>query len=421
MASGETLHSDSLLLLQPAAFHVTAASVKSAYQDAIAAALNHVWLSRSQASGPLILDIIVPYPILQHQKTTPRSSFFPIGQTLVAGLYKLVALIATRDAIELDNSVGVDARVLILSYDEDANAAQNCAARGLAAWALGPVIHAHTLIYSGRTWNTIFMVKGDLNAEICAQLKTVNGTPPTVHVLPTASLGVQKCEHPPRLVTLSEGAQKHHHIAVGGTFDHLHIGHKLLLTMVAFALDPREPQPRVANQQPSQPSWCSITVGITGDALLKKKKYIEVLENWPEREKSVQKFLRAIMDFRPANSRTIKREEQNGEGPNEHSVKTWLDNVVIDCVEIWDPFGPTITDENLSVLVLSGETRSGGKAVNEKRNERSWPDLAIFEVDVLDAKDDARSEPTENDWKNKISSTEIRKAQLEKLRKVGKI
>ena len=32
-------------------------------------------------------------------------------------------------------------------------------------------------------------------------------------------------------------SQKHDHVAVGGTFDHIHIGHKLLLTMTIFAVD----------------------------------------------------------------------------------------------------------------------------------------------------------------------------------------
>ena len=77
-------------------------------------------------------------------------------------------------------------------------------------------------------------------------------------------------------------------MVVGGTFDHLHVGHKLLLTAVALVLEPldREREGR-------------LTIGVTGDALLVNKKYAEVLESWEERWQSTADFLTAIMDFSP--------------------------------------------------------------------------------------------------------------------------
>jgi len=39
-------------------------------------------------------------------------------------------------------------------------------------------------------------------------------------------------------------------------------------------------------------------------------------------------------------------------------------------VGISDPYGPTITDRQLSCLIVSEETRRGGQKVNEKRREK---------------------------------------------------
>ena len=83
--------------------------------------------------------------------------------------------------------------------------------------------------------------------------------------------------------------------------------------------------------------------------------------------------------------------------------------LTINYVEIFDAFGPTITDEKISALVISGETRSGGKAVNDRREEKGWAPLEVFEVDVLDAHDETGSGSAKADFQNKISSTEIRR------------
>jgi phosphopantetheine adenylyltransferase len=95
-------------------------------------------------------------------------------------------------------------------------------------------------------------------------------------------------------------------------------------------------------------------------------------------------------------------------------VRVMFDSkITIDYVEILDPFGPTITDESISALVLSQETKSGGRAINEKRQEKSWTPLKIFEVDILEVntsdKDQKDSAPGTAAFESKISSTEIRR------------
>jgi phosphopantetheine adenylyltransferase len=78
--------------------------------------------------------------------------------------------------------------------------------------------------------------------------------------------------------------------------------------------------------------------------------------------------------------------------------------------EIQDPFGPTITDEQISALIISAETRSGGNAVNEKREARGWSALEVFEVDVLDgaSEGDSSNNGVKTDFDNKLSSSAIR-------------
>src|SRR5262249_48657385 len=145
--------------------------------------------------------------------------------------------------------------------------------------------------------------------------------------------------------------------AVGGTFDHLHVGHKLLLTATILAADPTAPGPRL------------ITVGITGDALLVNKKYAGAVESWDVRQRRTAAFIDSILAFYPDVPSITKTEDINEPGPNGKVVRVTYsagssDSVItINYTQISDPFGPTITDEGISVLVISAETRAGGKAV----------------------------------------------------------
>ncbi|KAI7395656.1 hypothetical protein KC336_g15851, partial [Hortaea werneckii] len=79
-----------------------------------------------------------------------------------------------------------------------------------------------------------------------------------------------------------------------------------------------------------------------------------------------------------------------------------------------DPFGPTITEEQISALIISAETRSGGKAVNDKRKEKGWKDLEVFEVDVLDA--EVEGQGVKEGFEGKLSSTAIREKIARKVK-----
>ncbi|KAG0343250.1 hypothetical protein BG000_004188 [Podila horticola] len=145
-------------------------------------------------------------------------------------------------------------------------------------------------------------------------------------------------------------------VALGGTFDHLHAGHKILLSMTAWVTSHR------------------IVCGVSDEELLKTKKYKDFLEPLDKRVHAVEKFLRIF-----------KR------------------SLVYEVVPLHDIYGPTITDKQLQALMVSLETMKGAAAVNQERLNRHLPPLKIEVINVIS--------PTETEVDEvslKISSTYIR-------------
>ncbi len=95
------------------------------------------------------------------------------------------------------------------------------------------------------------------------------------------------------------------------------------------------------------------------------------------------------------------------------------ETIAIQCVEIQDAFGPTITLEHIHALVVSGETRSGGRAVNDRRRALGWSALEVFEVDVLDANEIQDNPAKTEDFASKISSTAIRQQRAQAAAALG--
>ena len=66
---------------------------------------------------------------------------------------------------------------------------------------------------------------------------------------------------------------KYEQVCIGGTFDHMHLGHRLLLTQACLV------------------TKTTLHVGVTSDALLTKKAYASLLEDYSVRVASVKEFL----------------------------------------------------------------------------------------------------------------------------------
>lgn len=419
MAPVETKSSRCLLLLPPPPAPPSYAALKVAYHAPLLTVLRELAHSSGASDGSTVLEIALPCPHLYGNEDVPRSAAYGPTQSLVSALYKLICVISAKESIDVEGAEGVDARVILVSYPRNANLDHVREGRPEDD-LLGPVIDIQTLARSGRDWNTVYCVQSETGEQLLKVFTTVGKPCGRVHRVRGGIIRVSSDdEESAAAPETTQEARRHYSIAVGGTFDHLHIGHKLLLTMFAFTLD-RTNEADVDVER-------SLTIGITGDELLKNKKYAEFLESWHDRQRSVYDFTSSIMDFSPPGQQRVDIQERSEPGPNGHAVHITLPSkVVIKCVEIWDPFGPTITDESISALVLSGETRAGGKAVNSKRAEKGWPGLEVFEVDVLDTEEDdshdaqrVQDKKVDEAFASKISSTEIRRLQSQKAQAHG--
>jgi pantetheine-phosphate adenylyltransferase len=151
----------------------------------------------------------------------------------------------------------------------------------------------------------------------------------------------------------------YHHVCVGGTFDHLHAGHKILLTRAAWMTQTR------------------LLCGVL-DApkeRLQKKKYYEWMQPISERIHAVHYFLKLI---RP--------------------------EIQIDVVAIQDDYGPSRTDSDLEAIVGTTETQMGCESVNIEREKVGLKPLHIHIIDVISSSAVLAKE----DMNTKLSSSWIR-------------
>lgn len=148
-------------------------------------------------------------------------------------------------------------------------------------------------------------------------------------------------------------------VVLGGTFDRLHAGHKIMLSEGCF----------LAERQ--------ITVGVTDENMNQKKTLCELITPTEKRIEGVVDFLQ---DIKPC---------------IEHKV-----------VAINDMFGPTISDPDLQFIVVSEETKRGGEIVNEERQKKGY---SVLKQHVIELVVDSCHNQYEEE---KISSSSSRKRLL---------
>lgn len=130
--------------------------------------------------------------------------------------------------------------------------------------------------------------------------------------------------------------QSYSDVALGGTFDGIHDGHRLLLTQSALITSSR------------------ILVGIANGPLLASKVLPELIKPVKERIFEVKSFLA--------------------------DIKPWIQHQV---EEIVDVYGPTAWDEGLVCLVVTPDTARGGEKVNAERKRKVGTYMLHFECDTL--------------------------------------
>ena len=124
-------------------------------------------------------------------------------------------------------------------------------------------------------------------------------------------------------------------VALGGTFDNLHNGHRNLLS-VALVICTKK-----------------LYIGIASDSMLKQKKNADLIESIQARYDRARKFLDTMV--RP-----------NG--------------IEVELVTLTDPYGPTVEVANIDAIVVSSETLGGARQINEIRKSKKLKQLSIVAV-----------------------------------------
>ncbi|CAI5949811.1 unnamed protein product [Closterium sp. NIES-64] len=159
-------------------------------------------------------------------------------------------------------------------------------------------------------------------------------------------------------------------VVVGGTFDRLHDGHRLLLRVgesvarMGIARAGHCESQHSTSHNPACPlpplPACTtaaaaarerVVVGITVGRMLQSKELCELIQPFEQRQQAVTQFIQ-------------------GEKPG----------VGVEAVAIDDPFGPAITDPHMDAIAVSVETEKGAHAVNERRAANGLKPLDVIVV-----------------------------------------
>ena len=227
----------SLILLPAPPSPLSRATLSAAYRPSLTAALSRL---KSPAHCATLI-VGVACPLLRGPSRKTKSLPWSEAQSLLAGVYSIIALVCAQLGIGTDVDGGahaIDARVILIDHDRSRHIAGD-----LLRPAVEPnntvVVDLPTFAAAYHPWNLIFAVNGEAGLELYsqylrltegkqtllqAQLVTVDAG--TYMSLANAELGQDDDTTPTRPV-----------VCLGGTFDHLHPGHKLLLTAGALLLD----------------------------------------------------------------------------------------------------------------------------------------------------------------------------------------
>jgi cytidyltransferase-like protein len=144
-------------------------------------------------------------------------------------------------------------------------------------------------------------------------------------------------------------------VAVGGTFDELHRGHRALLSK-AFEVGEK------------------VVIGLTSDEFVATMNKPHKTSSYDERKKELKAYL-----------------SQQG-----HAGRTEI-------IMLKDPSGSTISDADFDALIVSQETMKTAKKINIDRKEKGLKSLKIIAVNMVAAENN-----------RPISSTRIRSGEIDR-------
>jgi pantetheine-phosphate adenylyltransferase len=138
-------------------------------------------------------------------------------------------------------------------------------------------------------------------------------------------------------------------VGMGGTFDHLHEGHKYLIS-TALSISKK------------------VVIGLTSESLLEKKKFYSKMQSYNERKNAIISFISKMAD--------VSR---------------------VEIVKLEDQYGPPIHEEDYEGIIVSQETYQNALNINNMRESRGFKPMIIIVIPILKDSND-----------EKISSTSIR-------------
>jgi pantetheine-phosphate adenylyltransferase len=144
-------------------------------------------------------------------------------------------------------------------------------------------------------------------------------------------------------------------VAMGGTFDVLHRGHRKLLKQ-AFAIGRR------------------VMIGVTTDEFARTLHKPHRFDPYPKRKKDLERLL-----------------------------SRWGVLSRAEIVPLYDRFGPTIRDSHIDALVVSRRTLKTAYEINAKRKAKGLQLIAVDPIDLILAED-----------RRPISSTRIRRGRIDR-------
>lgn len=126
-------------------------------------------------------------------------------------------------------------------------------------------------------------------------------------------------------------------LVLGGTFDHLHSGHKVLLSEAILRTSEK------------------LIVGVTDGLMLQNKVLWELIEPIQHRIEKLEDFL---IDIDPT--------------------------VDYNVVPIYDGYGPSVEVPEIDCIVVSEETKKGGDKVNQERLRRGFKELDMYIIPLVE-------------------------------------
>ncbi|MGA2573845.1 MAG: pantetheine-phosphate adenylyltransferase [Candidatus Methanomethylicaceae archaeon] len=145
----------------------------------------------------------------------------------------------------------------------------------------------------------------------------------------------------------------HSLVAIGGTFDHLHLGHESLIAKAFQYGD-------------------SVIIGITSDEFAKKSNKSGI-QSFKERSEALRKFL--------AGKKLLERSS---------------------IVPLNDPYGSLIQEPRIGAVIVTDETLPRAEEANKIRSDKGLNRARIYVIQVINAKDGGS-----------ISSTRIRNKEID--------